>query len=188
MGPGKFHEPVINKRGGGGKRKNREKKNGWKRWDVTTARNRICIRGLSDLRGNPGNSNEKKGKKRRKGGGKGGKSVDWWLAVDRTRAEGKRGIVGFPLRALWAARLSFKGLKTDAARIDKRTFSPGIRGFHRHSVGARPLERSGTCEADPIPIEGVSSPRYQLLPTKLRRFRSAPTSIPFQSLSLSLSS
>lgn len=188
MGPGKFHEPVINKRGGGEKKKQRKKERVETMGCNDGEKSNLHTRSVG-FKGESGELERKKRKKKKKGGRKGrGKSVDWWLAVDRTRAEGKRGIVGFPLRALWAARLSFKGLKTDAARIDKRTFSPGIRGFHRHSVGARPLERSGTCEADPIPIEGVSSPRYQLLPTKLRRFRSAPTSIPFQSLSLSLSS
>lgn len=93
--------------------------------------------------------------------------------------EQRKGIVGFLLRAVWVARLSFKGLKTDAGRIDKRTFSPcGIRGFHRHSVEARPLERSGTCGANPLSRCLESRPAAASIKTdRHREDFSCPTSV-----------
>lgn len=48
----------------------------------------------------------------------------------RSNDERRKGIAGFLLRAVWAAaRLSFKGLKTDAGRIGKRTFAGESVGF-----------------------------------------------------------
>lgn len=74
---GKFHEFIINK-----KKKKEKIENGWKEGCNDDEKLNLHTRSGLEIRGT---------KKKRKGGGEGsGKSVDGWLAVDRTSAQEKR--------------------------------------------------------------------------------------------------